>query len=306
MTTTSRRVTGLLAVALTAGGLAACNTQSVGSEPIGQLVATASEADGEWVTEVDSDVLIVTPWELELFRKTLPAEALPELDEVDLSTHALVLGSYPRCTETSAVFADTVDDERTIVRFAVVRDPTPDVCDWSPTVINAWAVPHDLTGDRAPIALSRSHAPEKSPDPQPVGELVESVGEGDAASAEIDALRDSHGPLVSSESEFIALSDDLASLEPFADSAGDAGPLSDVDMNSHALVLVVFDKCSEQSQVYTDTERDPTLLWAELTTEEIDCAWSPRTLDIWQVPIAEISERFEYGQYLSLPRFSRD
>lgn len=140
-------IIGLVLALLFGGcGTSATSGPSTGPAPTPdpeiELVAGWSEAD------VPREVLeaVGTPDRVihdDAGLEELVEAASPELDvsalrDIDLDEVVLVVGSYPRCGESSLV---EVFGGGTGLRFLVVLDDGPVECVWAPLQVDVWSVP---------------------------------------------------------------------------------------------------------------------------------------------------------------------
>lgn len=271
----------------------------LGGEPVGELIASWSEesADEAWVTEIVAQpALLVSAFDRDRWIDAAPAPAavFEPLSEIDMTEYALVVGRYARCSENSVVYAEPTEGAASILRFAVESDEDL-LCEWSPETLDVWKVPREQTGGQVPLALS-SAPPTEASDPTQVGSLLHSRGEMDAAADDLLDVLAQHGGLLSDEEERDALADALENALEEDDLVPDA--LRDVDMAANHLLATGYHKCTETSRVMADAGRAPTLLWVEILFEEdVLCAWSPFTVDLWVIAHSEVSAQAELGQY---------
>ncbi|MEJ7720824.1 MAG: hypothetical protein WKF58_10420 [Ilumatobacteraceae bacterium] len=122
----------------------------------------------------------------------------------------------------------------------------------------------------------------------PVGEQVASWSEGNG-SVDGEALRK-----VKSEGSATLLRT-AAARDAFVDSlpAGlDPGELASIDLDTNLLVVGAYPKCMEEARVLTDAAH--TSVWFHVYVPERDagtvCAWSPHTVEVWKVPLAELGD----------------
>lgn len=267
--------------------------------PIGELVATWSQEDQEWVTQVDAPVLLTSQWHLDHWLQGVPDDVHDRdlLTSVDFSSSVLVIGSYPRCTEASAIYVEPSGTTGSIARFAVESSDDGTVCAWSPVSLDAWLVPQDQTGDQAPIALSTAAAPGQGVDIDQVGTLLHSWQQGEVTSADMAQVMSRYAGLISQGPQRDDFVHDVAEELGFAGSALEE--IVDLDLDGNSLVLTSYWQCTESSKVIADTSRDPVLVWVEISgNQEVDCDWSPYTIDVWQVPHTQVGQPMEFGQYL--------
>lgn len=238
-------------------------------------------------------VLLTTQDERDLLATTLSRATI---EDVDLSTHVIVAGSYARCTETSSVLLDA-DREPPGLTFSV-HDPEPKVdCAASPLTVDVWTVPLAQTGGRAPDLLgSTPSGPSASggsdaPDPGPplvtVGALVATV---DESTLSLEALVDAvEGDVVRITTG--AERDDLAQALAVPGEVVEA--VKSVDLSTHVVVAGGYPRCTEVSRVLLDAAREPPGLTFSVHDPEpgVLCAWSPFTVDVWAVPLAEVGEQ---------------
>jgi len=117
-----------------------------------------------------------------------------------------------------------------------------------------------------------------------LGTLLTSWSQGDYADIETVAPK---GTLV--------LADDAdrdAFLAGVLDEGVDTDPVARADLRHSFLVLGAYAKCMQQSRVWMDDRR--TAVWFEDYVAREDrntaCAWSPITIDIWQLPRSDLGE----------------
>lgn len=161
-----RGVRRVLVAAATAVVLAGCVGGNTDPEPVGDLVHTwdESDADARLLEGAAAGVggLVTDPAALSALADGIDAalaardpedvdDATDELRGTDLDAVALVVVSYPRCTEYSQVFADTDADPVTL-RVEVTTEEPDVVCDWSPLTLDVWAVDRDVVGDDVVLA----------------------------------------------------------------------------------------------------------------------------------------------------------
>ena len=122
----------------------------------------------------------------------------------------------------------------------------------------------------------------------PVGEQVAFWSEGNG-SVDGEALRKvkSDGPatLLRTAAERDAFVDSLpAELDP--------GELDSIDLDTNLLVVGAHPKCMEEAKVLTDPAHRS--VWFHVYVPERDvgtmCAWSPHTVEVWKVPLAELGD----------------
>jgi len=122
----------------------------------------------------------------------------------------------------------------------------------------------------------------------PVGEQVAFWSEGNG-SVDGTALRK-----VKSEGSATLLRT-AAARHAFVDSlpAGlDPGELASIDLDTNLLVVGAYPKCMEEARVLTDPAHRS--VWFHVYVPERDvgtmCAWSPHTVEVWKVPLAELGD----------------
>ena len=157
----TRSAVALTAVLVAAAGCGAAQDQR---EPVGEhVIAYAENVHGtEWVGEVDlpSALVMQSAADIEDWVETLPdpePTLFEPLFDVDLDEHFLVLGGYPRCTETSSIVLVGTGDDASLV-FEVTAPESDTMCAWSPYTLDAWAVPRSATDGEVPGSVPISHA----------------------------------------------------------------------------------------------------------------------------------------------------
>lgn len=140
----------LLAALASTISLTSCGDD--GTDP-GQSSAGARHVVGWSESQYDADVLlqvgepdrlIRTAEELDEFVDLASSDLdVTALRGVDIDDVVLVVGSYPRCMETSTV---EVAADGSTVRFVVVPPDDEVVCSWAPLQVDVWSV------DRADVA----------------------------------------------------------------------------------------------------------------------------------------------------------
>jgi hypothetical protein len=140
---------GCVAALMLAGLLTGCGQLGEGEpERVDEWIQDGAGSD--WVSQampIPSEV-IASDDELAAWIDRLDAEpgTFDSLDEVDLSTHAIVVVGFYSCQATSSVRV-TRDGN---VDVDVVQ-PRPRVdCAWTPYMVDAWAVPLTATGGEPP------------------------------------------------------------------------------------------------------------------------------------------------------------
>ncbi len=288
-----RRIQRLIAVhaalVCVLAGVVACS--SISDEPVGQLLDSWNEDDEAWVADaVPLPLIFRAVYDVQRWLSTLPADSAvaDSVQDVDFSSDILVIGSYDRCTETSAVYIEELDDERAMVRFAVQREATPEVCARTYRVIDAWTVSLEDLPDATVVGASMGPVSDDGAEVLQVGEMLGTANVGDLGTNGSEALTDiaQNYPVVTTGQDRDALVEELgAALSPDAQVLL---ALDEVNMDASALVVAGYAKCSEQSAVYAESSRSPVPVWVELSFEPVDCASAPFTLDIWEVPYDQV------------------
>jgi len=122
----------------------------------------------------------------------------------------------------------------------------------------------------------------------PVGEQVVVWSEGDS-SIDGETLRK-----VKSDARATLLRDD-AERDAFVDSLPadlDQGELGSIDLDANLLVVGAYPKCMEEAEVLTDGAH--TSVWFHVyvpeSDEDVMCAWSPHTVEVWKVSLADLGD----------------
>lgn len=116
-------------------------------------------------------------------------------------------------------------------------------------------------------------------EPEPVGQIVVHWDESQNQPVGDDALSPG-ATLLRYDAEF---ADWVASL-PTDMREDQATELDAVSLAEHVAVVAVWDRCVETSQVFHDG--DGSLRFEVIFPEEhIVCAWSPRQVEVWLVPL---------------------
>lgn len=137
--------------------LTGCQPDTSG-EPVGQLVASWSQADHEiqdlqgLLEPGPSHVLLRDAQERDAFVAALPTDMDPSgVQDVVMSAHVLVVGGYAKCDQEGHVYADAQEGR---LWFRAVSPSKGDVlCEWSPFTVEAWQVPLDQLGEPDPFDL---------------------------------------------------------------------------------------------------------------------------------------------------------
>ncbi|QGG96587.1 hypothetical protein [Actinomarinicola tropica] len=136
-----RSILAVLVAGLPLGGCGD-DAGSAAPEVDARFVVGWSEADhdrGLLERVGQPDRTIETPAELdELLQSAAPELDVGALRDVDLDEVVIVVGSYPRCDQTSSV--EVVDGE---LRFVVVEAEDPVECAWAPLQVDVWSVARD-------------------------------------------------------------------------------------------------------------------------------------------------------------------
>ena len=159
----ARALLAMLAVA--ALGVTGC---SIGNDaaPVhgAELVASWSQVDFDY--ELLVPIAGTSPRDARLVvtdaaREAMIASVAPELDAppgtvaaieaVDLGASLIVVGAYPRCTETGQV---STDGEQLWFEAMEPDSGTLTACYWSPLQVEVWRVPLDALGDGPPLELT--------------------------------------------------------------------------------------------------------------------------------------------------------
>jgi hypothetical protein len=132
----------LLAVLLV--GVSGCALLD-GKDRLGTLLVSWSQADDSGIVEFAPDGTVVLADATARDRFLAAVADRRGHDEqsvarVDMRRYFLVLGSYPKCTEESRIWAD---GRRTTVWFEVYvpREDRRTVCAWAPVTIDFWRLP---------------------------------------------------------------------------------------------------------------------------------------------------------------------
>lgn len=112
-----------------------------------------------------------------------------------------------------------------------------------------------------------------------VGSLVTRWSQTDYDSRDLQAVATEDALLLTDETERDAW---LTTLPKSLDAA----PVADVDLSENLLVVGGYHRCMEQGRVLTDPVRFTTYIAPE--DRNTNCAWSPYTVEVWQVPLSEI------------------
>lgn len=299
------RIGPAAALAVVLGVGTGCGATGADHHEAGELIATYSEGGQgrEWVGQVNLSEAVVLGSEVgvEAWVSTLPGAdpaEFVELDQVDLTEHFLVIGGYHQCTETSAIIVVTEDDDVRVV--FEVASPDPDtLCDWSPYTLDVWAVPLSLTGGEIPGSVpitsgtgSSTTAPEPV-QPTAVGDLLATWDENTADRDAMEAVVSHFSGPMRHRNTFDGLAAALADV-------GEHGPglvaVQDADPSTAFLLVTGYHRCTERSIVQADPDADPTRVWIEIESDaDVECAWAPYTLDVWQVGLAEVGD-FVYAE----------
>lgn len=279
----------------------ACTSAEPEPEQIGEFVTSFSEAETgqEWVEEVSlpSAEVIETAGEVDTWVDGLPGNPDPQLFDplrsADFADHFLLIGGYPQCAETSAIVLVETDDDVRVV-FEVAADDPGAVCEWSPYTLDVWSVPLETTDGKAPRHVGITYGDrqdQSSPGrvrSSPVGTLLGTWDENIADQPALDAIAARYRGPVRDAQAVTALAEALESL---------GGPdhevevIRAVDPDGSLLLLVNYSKCTERSHVQADLRSDPSRLWTEIEwDEDVLCAWSPYTIDVWQVDLDDVGE----------------
>lgn len=117
---------------------------------VGARVASVDETERdpqELADAVEGDAVLVTTQEAA--DGLAAALDRPAVAEVDLTTHLLVAGGYPRCTEESRILFDGYRTPHGL-SFSTRETEPGTVCAWSPFTVDVWAVPLAAVGDEVP------------------------------------------------------------------------------------------------------------------------------------------------------------
>ncbi|MGC0141811.1 hypothetical protein [Pseudactinotalea sp. Z1732] len=294
------RIRSAAALAVVLGVATGCGAAGADHQEAGELIATYSEGGHgrEWVGQVNlaEAVVLGSAVDVDNWVSTLPGAdpaEFVELDQVDLTEHFLVIGGYHQCTETSAIIVITEDDDVRVV--FEVASPDPDtVCDWSPYTLDVWAVPLSLTGGEVPGSVpitsgtgSSTTAPEPAR-PTAVGDLLATWDENTVDRDAMEAVVSHFSGPVRHQNSFDGLA---AALADFDESGPGLLAVQDADPSTAFLLVTGYHSCTERSIVQADLDADPTRVWIEIEWEaDVDCAWAPYTLDVWQVGLGEVGD----------------
>lgn len=113
-----------------------------------------------------------------------------------------------------------------------------------------------------------------------VGSLVTRWSQTEYDNKELQAVADADTLLLTDEAERDAW---LATLPK----ALDGTPVAEVDLSKNLLVVGGYHRCMEQGRVLADPVRFTTYVAPE--DRNTNCAWSPYTVEVWQVPLSEVA-----------------
>ncbi len=117
-----------------------------------------------------------------------------------------------------------------------------------------------------------------------VGSLVTSWSQAEHELTDLQAL--------AAPDDTLLLTDDAerdAWLDKLPKTA-DAAPVAEVDLSKNLLVVGGYHKCMEQGRVVPEPDRATVRFTTYIAPEDrnTNCAWSPYTVEVWQVPLSEL------------------
>lgn len=74
--------------------------------------------------------------------------------------------------------------------------------------------------------------------------------------------------------------------------AADGAAVAEVDLSKNLLVVGGYHKCMEQGRVVPEPDRATVRFTTYVAPQDrnTNCAWSPYTVEVWQVPLSELDE----------------
>lgn len=122
------------------------------------------------------------------------------------------------------------------------------------------------------------------PDRRQVGDLVVSFTEGRTGQEWAGELRYELPLVLASDQDVETWADGL----PADADESEIDPVRAVDLEEHVLIVGGYHSCTETSAIIVEEDGgDLTVFFEVSSDEDIDCAWSPYTIDVWAVPLTE-------------------